>query len=259
MSTAQGYASNADGDYRSGQQFVDPSTPDPNSYASWKGGCGRDPLSATASKGSNPERTGKTCADGTTGCAGHPWGSWGYEKNGGFGYSHHYAKRSELTTVCVNFYDVHGGGKFNSGKFQLVNGASEITVNANSDNSIQTNSFNTAQGANCFTFNATPSATTTQQSVVPNDTATVTGNSPTGTVKFDLFGPGDSSCSGSPAFSQTRTLGGGQASTDNSGAGAFVASSPGTWRWKLTYSGDVRNPPKTGGCRTESFTVANNS
>jgi hypothetical protein len=208
MSTAQGYGSNADGDYPSGQAFVDPSPPDPNSFASWKGGCGREPLTATASKDTNPEATGLPCANNTTTCSGHPWGSWGYEKNGGQGYSHHYASLSDVTTVCVNFYDVHGGGKFDSGKFQLVNGAKEITVNGNGDNSIQTNAFNVNQGANCVNF---PVITTSAQTPVTvggtiTDTATVSGSASGQVtyVQFHLFAPGDSSCSGPDLYTGGR-------------------------------------------------------
>jgi hypothetical protein len=264
-STTQGYATNTAGDYPQGQAFADPSPPGITNtqVAAWKGGCGREPLTATASKGSNPERTGKTCADGTTSCSGHPWGSWGYEKNDdvGVGYSHHFAKRADLTTVCANFYDVHGGGKFNSGKFQLVNGASDITVNGNGDNSIQTNTFNTALGANCFSFSLSNSKTTTQPSLIPNDTATVTTTgttTPTGTLKFELFGPSDPNCAGTPAFTTSpndpQLNSAGQASTSNT---TFVASAVGTWRWRLTYSGDTKNPAKTSSCGVESFAIAN--
>ena len=262
MSTAQGYPANAAGDWPSGQQFADPSPPGvtASQVAAWKGGCGREPLSATASKGGHPDATGLSCGDGTTLCAGRAWGSWGYEKNGGLGYSHVYRSLADVESVCVNFYDVHGGGKFNSGKFQLVNGTKEITVDANGDNSIETNSFNVAEGANCFTFETEPTATTTEQKVVTNDTATVTWNDPTGTVRFDLYPPGNATCAGAPVASWTDALDGShQAATDNplSGPGSFVATTPGTWRWKLTYSGDPKNLPLTTACGLEQFTIAN--
>ncbi len=47
--------------------------------------------------------------------------------------------------ICVNFYDVHGGGT-TAARFQLVNGASEIQVDGNGDNSIETNAFNVHRG-----------------------------------------------------------------------------------------------------------------
>jgi hypothetical protein len=150
---AQGYTTNSAGDYPVGQKFVDPSPPDPNSYSSWKGGCGRAPLSSTGPAGSSglgAEGVNLACAGGGS-CAGRPWGSWGYSINGGLGYAHHYAARSDVASVCANFYDVHGGGKADTNTFQLVKEAKEITVNENTDNSIQTDSFNADQGANCVT------------------------------------------------------------------------------------------------------------
>jgi uncharacterized repeat protein (TIGR01451 family) len=156
-------------DYPAGQQFVDPSPPGITALQQnlWRGGCGRLPLNATASKGANPERSGRTCGTNpaTLTCSGHPWGSWGYEKNGGLGYSHTYLKtlpngQSGLPSkVCVNFYDVHGN---NAGR-QAPGGTDEIDVdgngNGNHDNSIQTNDFNVNDGANCISVVAT--ATTT--------------------------------------------------------------------------------------------------
>src|SRR5437667_9144692 len=156
-STTAGYSSNAAGDFPFGQVFSDPATPGPTTanVAQWRGGCGRELLSSTASNG-NPfgEATALTCANGTTTCSGHPWGSWGYEKVTGTmrGYAHTYAQRRDITQVCVNFYDVHGGGKSNASSFQVPNGTKEITVNVIGDNSIQTNAFNTNQGANCVNF-----------------------------------------------------------------------------------------------------------
>jgi hypothetical protein len=176
-STTQGYTTNTAGDYPRGQKFLDPSPANPNSYSSWKGGCGREPLSSTGPAGSSglgAEGLNLACAGGGA-CAGHPWGSWGYETGGGLGYSHHYAARSDVTSVCANFYDVHGGGKFNSNTFQLVKDANEITVNANADNSIQTDSFSADQGANCV---ASSSIETVALTDVPLATAPTTA--PTG-------------------------------------------------------------------------------
>jgi hypothetical protein len=169
----QGYTVQTAGDYPQGQRFVDPSPPNPNSYSSWKGGCGREPLLSTGPVGTSglgAEGVNLACAEAGA-CAGHPWGSWGYDTGGGLGYSHHYAARSHVTSVCANFYDVHGGGKSNTNTFQLVKEAKEITVNENTDNSIQTDSFNANQGANCV---FSPSMETAAPTNVPLDTAPTT-------------------------------------------------------------------------------------
>src|SRR6266704_1134830 len=74
-STTQGYSTNAAGDLPSGQRFSDPASPAPTNanLALWRGGCGREPLTITASKG-DPfgEATSLTCANGTTTCSAHP-------------------------------------------------------------------------------------------------------------------------------------------------------------------------------------------
>ena len=256
QSTTQGYSTNTAGDYPSGQQFVDPSPPNVNSFANWKGGCGREPLSA-----SNSKTSGSTCADGSTACAAHPWGSWGYEKNDGqghVGYSHHYNSRSDVTTVCANFYDVHGGGKFNSGKMQLVNGAKEITVNSNGDNSIQTNAFNTAQGANCITFpNATPTLTTTATASTTigqpiSDTAHISGLIAPfgGTITFRAYAPAaggaaDTSCSSLVYTSSAVPVSG---NGDVTSTPAFIPQSVGTYEWTASYSGFGGNDPVATSC-----------
>ncbi|HZD03718.1 MAG TPA: hypothetical protein VE173_02335, partial [Longimicrobiales bacterium] len=194
----EGYTT-AGTDYPATQQLVDPSPPDPNSYLQWRGGCGRQPLSATSPK-ADPfgESSGEACADGSTDCSGHPWGSWGYEMNNGFGYSHTYLKTlpdgsSGLPDrVCVNFYDVHGGGNEGTSGFQKVNSASEITVDLANDTSIRTNSFNVNEGANCVTVagsELTTVATDAQVGSAIHDTATLSGvpAGVGGTITFKAF------------------------------------------------------------------------
>jgi hypothetical protein len=252
-----------------GQTFNDPSPPDPNSYLSWKGGCGREPLTATASPGpgggEHPSNT--PCADGTTQCSGHPWGSWGYQPalndGTGQGYKHTYAKRSDVTTVCVNFYDVHGGGTGN--KLQLVNGAKEITVDGNGDNSIQTNAFNTSQGANCITFAGPSAPTITTKASDPvtigdpiSDTATLSGASnPTGTITFKAYAPNsdgsaDTSCS-TPVKTLTVPVDHGNGDYQS---GPFTPSGTapeiaGTYEWTASYSGDPNNASASTSCGDE--------
>jgi len=223
-----------------GGSFVDPSL-----YQMWKGGCGVEPFSA------------------------HPAGSWGYNKvtpdanpqnPPHRGYFHTYAKGSDVTQICVNMYDAHGGGAAGSASFQVPGGLKEITVDQNSDNSIQTNNFNVQ--TSCISL----STLTTVHSITPNDTATLSGLTPggTGTVSFALFGPfpvGTSpvnSCNGASVFAQTVTINGnGTYATANNGANAYVANSPGVWFWQVIYSGDINNTQQTSSCGTERCTVTN--
>jgi hypothetical protein len=99
-------------------------------------------------------------------------------------------------------------------------------------------------------------AITTTPNLIPNDDATISGAlAPTGTVTFTLFAPADATCAGAGAFTQTVTVSGnGTYSTTNT---AFVASTLGTWRWLVTYSGDANNNPTSSACGVERFTLAN--
>jgi len=97
----------------------------------------------------------------------------------------------------------------------------------------------------------------TAQSFLPNDTATIAGatSNAGGHVTFELFGPADTACSGTPAFTQTVDVqGNGNYSTTNS---SVVASAPGTWQWKTTYDGDAANVGTTSACGVEHFTITN--
>jgi len=257
-----------------GQTFNDPA-PDPNNYGSWRGGCGREATSSTASPCTTPnigytnygcqsptaESTGHSCSDGTTNCNGHPWGSWGYTKNapctvGGnattcTGYSHTYAKASDLTKVCVNIYDVYNGG----GGFVPAD-ATQIDVTQNTDNSIATNDFSVTMGTYCVNVAGVPTVATTQSpttgtvnSTTFTDTATVSGgNSPTGAVTFNLYS--SNNCTGS-VFSGPGTLSAGTYST----AGTKV-STTGTFYWVASQAADANNTAARSGCAAEPITVS---
>jgi hypothetical protein len=210
-----------------GQQFVDPSPPNPSSYLAWRSGCGRVPI--------------------TTVCAGDavgdPCGSWGYEKTDGIGtgYRHTYAKRSDVRSVCVNFYDVHGS----DAGFEGPNGAKEITVNGNGDNSIQTNSFDVHQGANCIFFPTLVTVTQkngvdfTSGTALPTDDirdkAVLTGAPPgAGTLTFQAF-KNDATCTSTAARVLNQSL-------SVPGNGTYFSNtltkpvSEGTYYWLVSYT-----------------------
>lgn len=99
----------------------------------------------------------------------------------------------------------------------------------------------------------------TAQTIVPNDSATISGASGAagGSVTFKLFAPTDATCSGTPAYSQTVNVSGsGTYSTTNT---TFTASTQGTWRWMVAYTGDGDNTPSTSGCGVETFTIDNDT
>jgi hypothetical protein len=100
-------------------------------------------------------------------------------------------------------------------------------------------------------------AMATAQNLIPNDDATISGATANagGTITFDLFAPSDATCSGTPTLTQTVPVSGnGTYSTTNT---TFIASAEGTWRWRVSYSGDANNDPATSACGVERFTIAN--
>jgi uncharacterized repeat protein (TIGR01451 family) len=249
-------------DYRAGQQFVDPAPAGVTAtqLAAWRGGCGREPMTATASNGSNPERTGKTCANGTLACSNHPWGSWGYEKNGGLGYSHTYVKTALPDKVCVNFYDVHG----KDAGLQAPNGVKEITVDDNGDNSIETNAFDVTNGANCISL-VIPTVTTdihnaahqvvtaVEVGSTVHDFVTVSGPA-AGNVTVDWFT--NNTCSGAPQSNS------GSVALDANGHADVTgfAKGPlgvGLYGFKAHYLGGGVNLPSDGACEPLRVVDAN--
>jgi hypothetical protein len=102
-------------------------------------------------------------------------------------------------------------------------------------------------------------AMTTAQNLIPNDDANLSGatNTAGGTITFELFSPADADCSETPAYTQTVNVSGPDTySTTNT---TFIASTEGTWRWKVNYSGDANNKASTSACGVEQFTIDNDS
>ncbi len=97
-----------------------------------------------------------------------------------------------------------------------------------------------------------PTPTSGTVGVTLNDGATLSGASPTGSIVFQLFDPDQSSCTGTPRFTQTVSVSGN--ATYNT-TGGFVTDKAGTWRWTANYSGDVNNSAAIGGCNDEPVTI----
>ena len=77
------------------------------------------------------------------------------------------------------------------------------------------------------------------------------GASPTGTVAFKLYGPGNATCAGTPAFSSSRTV----TRNDSYTSAAFTAIAGGPYRWVVSYSGDANNEPSSTGCADSAGAV----
>jgi len=88
-----------------------------------------------------------------------------------------------------------------------------------------------------------------------HDTATIAGGfNPTGQITFDLYGPNDSNCSGTPAFTDSKPVSG-NGSYDSL---SFAPAQAGVYRWTASYSGDSDNNPAVTACNdaNESVTVS---
>lgn len=103
---------------------------------------------------------------------------------------------------------------------------------------------------------ASPTIATTPSGSVPaggkiSDSATLTGgSSPTGIITFNLFGPGDTTCTAVLA-TRTATVAG----NGTYGSGDVVAATAGTYNWTAAYGGDANNNAALSGCGAEKVVV----
>ena len=144
----------------------------------------------------------------------------------------------------------------------LSGGNHTVTVkDYDSDNDHETVSFTYTTPSPTPTPTPTPKPTpnfVTSQSLTPNDEAFL-GQDATGTVTFELFPPSLPNCGGKPVFKQVVTVttaDNGVALTTNT---TFIASTKGTWKWIVIYSGDTTHPASTAPCGFEKFTITNGS
>jgi hypothetical protein len=109
---------------------------------------------------------------------------------------------------------------------------------------------NGAVASGCGAANQTVTVTKANTSVVSQASAAVVvgrtvsdsgvlsgGFSPTGTITFDLFGPGNTVCTGVPAFVATKAVSG----NGSYASPSVTATAVGTYRWVAAYSGDSAN------------------
>ena len=148
------------------------------------------------------------------------------------------------------------GGWASSGKV-TVGGPGTYNWVATYNGDPNNNPVSSECGAEPFTVSRfTPNISTTPSGAVPaggnvSDAATVSGgSSPGGSVTFQLFAPGDTTCT-APTATTTATLVSGTASS-----GDIPAGGAGTYRWMATYNGDTDNNPVASPCGSETVAVA---
>jgi hypothetical protein len=77
------------------------------------------------------------------------------------------------------------------------------------------------------------------------------GNAPTGTITFKVFGPNNTGCTGTSAFSSSVTVNGNATYTSSS----FTITKAGTYRFVASYGGDTNNAAVTEGCNGNGESV----
>ena len=134
-----------------------------------------------------------------------------------------------------------GAGGISGGPYHIKLDGLDAESIGNRDNQIMSGAILPLADA---TIASTPAGTpTTTWSASLSDSATVTGDNPTGDVIFRLYAPGDATCT-TAIFTNQKTLSSGSATSDpftNIGsAGTYGA---GTYQWTVEYLGDSGNNP----------------
>ena len=191
--------------------------------------------SATVSGGDHPSGSiqfSLKAPDGTTSPVGSP-----VAVNGDGSY----ASPSSVPLSEVGTYTwsaSYSGDSLNNGA--VDNGANESVTSSKASPSIST----------------TPDPSSGSVDDVLNDTAHLSGGSAydgSGSITFDLYGPSDPTCSGTPAYTETVTADhNGDYQTSNS---SFQAGTAGTWNWTASFSGDSNNDKAAGDCGDESVVI----
>ncbi len=156
-------------------------------------------------------------------------------------------------------YPTLTAGQSASQGFKLTNSGSSETDTATltaTGSSLKATADVTLKGAAAKASPAlatSPSAGGTVGSATVKDTATLTGGyNPTGTITFNLYAPGDTSCSGSPVDTETVTVSGNGTYATPTG---YTPTATGTYRWIASYGGDGNNNTAATACADEPVII----
>jgi hypothetical protein len=162
------------------------------------------------------------------------------------------------TEVFSSTVPVNGNGNYGSGDFTpTAAGTYFWTASYSGDANNEAVATACGDANESSVVGKAPSSVDTAQKLRPQDSATVSagaGGTPTGDVTFELFAPGDTTCTGPAVYTETVGLSGGSAATNNTTFDVSAAND-GTYRWKVTYSGDASHDGSTSDCGVEQFTA----
>jgi uncharacterized repeat protein (TIGR01451 family) len=232
-------------------QFNDTAALDAQNHPLWRSGCGI-----------NGQHTNVALPDGTTKTNNWNTGVWGP-------FTHIYSlARTTPISICPLMYDEHG----TQATFGAQNGTTPTSSliaagnNHNGDNSLESNN-TTPAGNGCFSTtiprivtSASNPPSGTHQIVGGSitDTATVSGNKPTGKVFFKVYkrasGQLTASCdpntlvagANNSLFATITNLT--NSNSVDATSPAVTGLGPGTYDWVASYEGDGNNQPASGTC-----------
>lgn len=145
--------------------------------------------------------------------------------------------------------DTNGASAINGGPYHIKLLTIDGTSAGNHDNQIMSSAILPLTISSLSSTPAgTPNTVPATWSASINDSATVTGNNPTGTVTFNLYAPGDTTC-GTSIYSDTEPLTSGSATSGNfTDIGSSGTYGAGTYQWTVDYSGDGNNSSSSSSC-----------
>jgi hypothetical protein len=157
------------------------------------------------------------------------------------------------TPLFTDTESLSGGSATSAGYSTAATGTDYWVATYNGDSN--NNPVASGTASEPVTITALPTIATSQQPASTTvgsqvaDKATVSGgNSPTGTVTFNLYN--NPTASGTPLFTDSEPLSGGSATS-----AGYTSTATGTDYWVATYNGDSSNSPVSSGLATEPVTI----
>jgi hypothetical protein len=159
---------------------------------------------------------------------------------------------------------VTGNGTYSPAAMFTTTAAGTYQFVASYGGDANNSSFDSACGAaneSVVVGKASPTVATTASApgilgTAISDSATLSGglSTPSGTITFDVYGPNDATCTGTPAFSTVIPVSG----NGQYGSGPLTPTSVGTYGFVASYSGDANNGSVATACGDvhESVTVS---
>jgi hypothetical protein len=142
-----------------------------------------------------------------------------------------------------------GTGFFGAGTYRWI-----AVYNGDSNNNTATTACNDSLESSVVNPNTPSLSTAPTVKVILSDSATLTGGaSPTGSITFNLYQ--NTTCTGTPAFTATKTVTGNTTYTSGDSQ-QFTVSGDTEFRWTVSYtSGDANNSNASSGCGAEKVVI----